>query len=56
MYICLNYAIKLKTDFILFQEPFIIRNNIIIISHFAFYYIILFTQHVRLRVIIFTRK
>ena len=25
---CLNYAIKLKTDFILFQEPFVVRDNI----------------------------
>jgi len=37
MHICLNYAIELKTDFILFQEPFVARDNVITISHSAFY-------------------
>ena len=56
MHTCLDYVIKSKADFILFQESFIINNNIIIISYSVFYYIILSTQNIRSRVIIFARK
>ena len=56
MHTCLNYAIELKTDFILFQESFIARNNITTISYSAFYCIILFIQNIRPRVMIFARK
>ena len=53
---CLDYAIELKTDFILFQEPFVARNNIITISHSTFYCIIPSIQNIRPRVMIFARK
>ena len=56
MYTCLDYTIKLKTDFILFQEPFIARDNIITISHSTFYYIMPTIQNIRPRVMIFARK
>ena len=56
MHTCLNYAIELKTDFILFQEPYVVKDNIITISHSAFYYIMPATQNIRPRVMIFARK
>ena len=37
MHTCLDYAIELKTDFILFQEPYVDNDNITTISHSAFY-------------------
>ena len=56
MHTCLDYVIELKADFILFQEFFIINNNITIISYSIFYYIILFIQNIRSKIIIFARK
>src|SRR5436190_22454408 len=56
MHTCLNYIIKLKTDFILFQESFVARDNIITISHSAFYCIMPAIQNIRSRVMIFARK
>ena len=56
MHTCLNYAIKLKTDFILFQELFVARDNITTISHSAFYCIMPTIQNIRPRVMIFARK
>ena len=56
MHTCLNYAIELKTDFILFQEPYIAKDNITTISHSAFYCIMPATQNIRSRVMIFARK
>ena len=56
MHTCFNYIIELKTDFILFQEFFVARDNIITISHFAFHYITSPIQNIRSRVMIFARK
>ena len=56
MHTCLDYAIKLKIDFVVFQEPYIAKDNITTISHFAFYYILPPTQNIRPRVMIFARK
>ena len=56
MHTCLDYAIELKIDFILFQEPYIAKDDITTISHFAFYCIMLITQNIRPRVMIFARK
>src|SRR5436190_9576762 len=56
MHTCLDYAIELKTDFILFQESFVARDNITTISHSAFYCIMPAIQNIRSRVMIFARK
>ncbi len=56
MHTCLDYAIKLKIDFILFQEPYIAKDDITTISHSAFYCIMPTTQNIRPRVMIFARK
>ena len=56
MHTCLDYAIEWKTDFILFQEPFVARDNITTISHSAFYCIMPAIQNIRPRVMIFARK
>jgi len=56
MHTCLDYAIKLKIDFVAFQESYITKDNIIIISHSAFYCILPSTQNIRPRIMIFTRK
>ena len=56
MHTCLDYAIELKTDFILFQEPYVAKDNITTISHSAFYCIMPATQNIRPRVMIFARK
>ena len=56
MHTCLDYAIELKTDFILFQEPYVAKDNITTISHSAFYCIMPTTQNIRPRVMIFARK
>src|SRR5690348_7572006 len=55
MHTCLNYEIKSKLDFILFQHSYIARDNIITISHSAYYYIVPNTE-LRPRVMIFARK
>src|SRR5439155_13329268 len=56
MHTCLDYAIELKTHFILFQEPYVARDNVTTISHSAFYYVMPSTQNIRPRVMIFARK
>ena len=56
MHTCLDYAIKLKIDFVAFQEPYIAKDNITTISHSAFYCILPPTQNIRPRVMIFARK
>ena len=56
MHTCLDYAIELKIDFILFQEPYIAKDDITTISHSAFYCIMSTTQNIRSRVMIFARK
>ena len=56
MHTCLEIGLELKIDYILFQEPYI---NIIIkmtISHSAYYYIMLKSEEIRPRVIIFIKK
>ena len=54
MHTCLDYGIEYKLDFILFQHPFIGRDNITI-SHSAYYCIMPDTE-LRPRVMIFARK
>ena len=56
MHTCLDYEIESKTDFILFQEPFVARDNFSTISHSAYYCIAPTTQEIRPRVMIFARK
>ena len=57
MHTCLDYAIEFKTDFILFQEFYVAKDNFSTISHSAYYYIISTTQEtIRPRVMIFARK
>ena len=56
MHTCLDYAIESKADFILFQESFVAKDNIITISHSVFYCIMPATQNIRPRVMIFARK
>ena len=56
MHTCLDYAIESKTDFVLFQEPFVARDNVTTISHSAFYCIMPSTQNIRPKVMIFIRK
>ena len=53
---CLEYGIESKLDFILFQEPWVAKDNITTISHSAFYCIMPESQNIRPRVIIFARK
>ena len=56
MHTYLDYIIESKANFILFQEFFIINNNITTISYSVFYYIISSIQNIRSRVMIFIRK
>ena len=56
MYTCLDYGIENKIDFILFQEPWIVKDNITTISHSTYYCIMPEYQDIRPRVIIFARK
>ena len=56
MHTCLDYAIELKIDFILFQESYVAKDNINTISHSAFYCIMPATQNIKPRVMIFVRK
>ena len=56
MHTCLDYRIELKLDFILFQHPFIGRDNITI-SHSTYYCIMSNSSlSLRPRVMIFARK
>src|SRR6266487_1249808 len=56
MHTCLEYGIENQIDFILFQESWFAKDNIITISHFAYYCIVSEYQNIRSRVIIFVRK
>ena len=56
MHTCLQIDLKLNIDFVVFQEPFINTNLIIIISHLAYYYIMPESEKIRPRVMIFARK
>jgi len=56
MHTCLEYNIENQIDYILFQKSWFAKDNIIIISHFAYYYIVSEYQNIRFRVIIFARK
>ncbi len=56
MHTCLEYEIKNQIDFILFQESWFTKNNIIIISHFAYYCIMSEYQEIRFRITIFAKK
>ncbi len=56
MHTCLQIALELNIDFILFQEPYINVNNMTTISHSAFYCIIFETERTRSRVMIFAKK
>ena len=56
MYTCLDYGIENKIDFILFQEPWIVKDNITTISHSTYYCIMPEYQDIRPRVMIFARK
>ena len=56
MHTCLEIGLKLKIDYILFQEPFINMNIITTISHSAYYYIIPENEKTRPRVMIFAKK
>ena len=56
MHTCLEIGLELKIDYILFQEPYI---NMIIkttISHSAYYYIVLESEEIRSRIMIFVKK
>src|SRR6266536_1925248 len=56
MYICLEIGLERNIDFILVQELWIAKNNIYIISHTAYYIILLEFCDVRPRVTIFVKK
>ena len=56
MHTCLEIGLELKIDYILFQEPYIDENTMITISHSAYYCIILKSEKIRPRVMIFTKK
>ena len=56
MHTYLEIGLELKINYILFQEPFINIDIMITISHSAYYYIILKSEKIRLKVMIFTKK
>ena len=56
MHIYLEINLKLKINYILFQEPYIDINIMITISHFAYYYIIPESEKIRPKVMIFAKK
>jgi len=56
MHTCLEYEIELELDFILFQEPYVARDNKTTIAHSAYYCIVPEFQEIRPRVMIFARK
>ena len=56
MHTCLQIDLELNIDFILFQESFVNTNTMIIISHSAYYYIMLESEKIRFRVMIFAKK
>ena len=56
MHIYLEIDLELKINYILFQELFINMDTMITISHFAYYCIVLKSEKIRPRVIIFAKK
>ena len=56
MHTCLQIEIELNIDFILFQESFINTNSMTTISHSAYYCIMLESEKIRPRVMIFAKK
>ena len=56
MYIYLEINLKLKIDYILFQESFINMDIMTTISHSAYYCIVPESEKIRPRVIIFAKK
>ena len=56
MHSCLEIAIKSSIDFVLIQEFWITINNIITVSHAAYYCILPNSQNIRSRVVIYARK
>ena len=56
MHTCFEYDIENQINYILFQKSWFAKDNIITISHSAYYCIVSEYQNIRLRVIIFARK
>src|SRR6266496_4288891 len=56
MHTCLEYSIENQINYILFQEPWFAKDNITIISHYAYYCIVPEYQNIKFRVVIFVRK
>jgi hypothetical protein len=58
MHTCLQIALELNIDFVLFQEPFVNTNSMTTISHSAFYCIMpeSESEKIRSRVMIFAKK
>src|SRR6266516_5551542 len=56
MHTCLQIELKLNINFILFQESFVNTNSMTTISHLAYYYIMLESEKIKSRVMIFAKK
>jgi len=56
MHSYLEIIIKFIIDFVLIQKSWITINNIIIVSHAAYYYILSNSQNIRSRVVIYIRN
>src|SRR6266536_2093821 len=56
MHTYLQIKLELNIDFILFQESFINTNSMTTISHLAYYYIMLKSEIIKSRVMIFAKK
>src|SRR6266536_4403348 len=56
MHTCLQIELELNIDFILFQESFVNTNSMTTISHSAYYCIMLESEKIRSRVMIFAKK
>ena len=56
MHIYLEIDLELKIDYILFQEPYIDMITKITISHSAYYYIVLESEEIRSKIMIFAKK
>src|SRR4030095_8614320 len=56
MHTCLQTALELNIDFVLFQEPYVNTDTMTTISHSAFYYVMSESEKIRPRVLIFAKK
>ena len=56
MHTCLEYDIENQIDYVLFQELWFARDNVIIISHYAYYCIVSEYQNIKFKIVIFVRK